>query len=232
MVNAAVMLETAVVCADEVARGVAAARQVGVDRGADPVHQVLYDYGVGIDCHSKFIQICVLCQFCGQVRRAEKEFTTAWDDLVRAKAWAMEVLGPLAKPDVLRYCIESTGAYHMPVLLAWKAIPCVVNPRLAGDPTRRKTDVLDARMLAHHSITWIWKPSFIPTESAQVLRVLWAARGEAVCAATRASNRLNKYGIGCAGSQSAVAAKRSAGALHNSSSRQVIVALRHGPCFC
>ena len=84
MVNAAVMLETAVVCADEVARGVAAARQVGVDRGADPVHQVLYDYGVGIDCHSKFIQICVLCQFCGQVRRAEKEFTTAWDDLVCA----------------------------------------------------------------------------------------------------------------------------------------------------
>jgi len=58
-------------------------------------------------------------------------------------------------------------------------------------------------MLAHHSITGIWKPSFIPTESAQVLRVLWAARGEAVCAATRASNRLNKYGIGYAGSQSA-----------------------------
>jgi len=31
-----------------------------------------------------------------EVRRAEKEFTTAWVDLVRAKAWAMEVLGPLA----------------------------------------------------------------------------------------------------------------------------------------
>ena len=134
MVNAAVMLETAVVCADEVARGVAAARQVGVDRGADPVHQVLYDYGVGIDCHSKFIQVCVLYQFCGQVRRAEKEFTTAWDDLVRAKAWAMEVLGPLAKPDVLRYCIESTGAYHMPFLRAWQAIPGVVNPLLANLP--------------------------------------------------------------------------------------------------
>ena len=114
------------------------------------------------------------------MRRAEKEFTTAWDDLARAKVWAMEVLGSLA----------------------------------------------------HHSITGIWKPSFIPAESAQVVRVLWAARGEAVRAATRASNRLNKYGIGYAGSQSAVAAKRSAGALHNISSREVIVALRHGPCFC
>ena len=41
---------------------------------------------------------------------------------------------------------------------------------------------------------------------------------------------INKYGIGYAGSQSAVAAKRSAGALHNICSRQVIVALRHGPC--
>ena len=55
----------------------------------------------------------------------------------------------------------------------------------------------------------------------QVLRVLWSARGEALRAATRASNRLNKYGTGYAGSQSAVAAKRSAGALHNISSRQV-----------
>jgi len=149
---------------------------------------------------------------------------------VRATVWTMEVLGSLAQADVLRCCIESTGAYHMPFLRAWQAIPGVVNPLLA--PLRRKTDVLDARMLAHHSITGIWKPSFIPTESAQVLRVLWAARGEAVRAATRASNRLNKYGIGYAGSQSAVAAKRSAGALHNISSRQVIVALRHGPCFC
>jgi len=69
-----------------------------------------------------------------EVRRAEKEFTTAWDDLVRAKAWAMEVLGPLAHADVLRCCIESTCAYHMPVLRAWRAIPRVVNPLLVGHP--------------------------------------------------------------------------------------------------
>ena len=149
---------------------------------------------------------------------------------MRATVWTMEVLGSLAQADVLRCCIESTGAYQMPVLCAWKAIPCVVNPLLAN-PTRRKTDVLDARMLAHHSITGIWKPSFIPTESAQALRVLWAARAEALRAATRANNRLNKYGIGYAGSQSAVAAKRSAGALHNISSRQVIAGLRHGPSY-
>jgi len=65
------------------------------------------------------------------VRRAEKEFTTAWEDILRAKSWAMQVLGPLAQADVLRYCIESTGTYHMPVLRAWEGIPRVVNPQVA-----------------------------------------------------------------------------------------------------
>jgi len=44
------------------------------------------------------------------------------------------MLGSLAQADVLRCCIESTGAYQMPVLCAWKAIPCVVNPLLAPYP--------------------------------------------------------------------------------------------------
>ena len=43
----------------------------------------------------------------------------------------MQVSGPLAQADVLRYCIESTGTYHMPVLRAWEGIPCVANPLLA-----------------------------------------------------------------------------------------------------
>jgi transposase len=66
----------------------------------------------------------------------------------------------------------------------------VVNPLLAG-PTRRKTDVLDARLLAHHSITGLWPASFIPSPQAQVLRVLWADRGEAQRNATRTTNRIN-----------------------------------------
>jgi transposase len=61
---------------------------------------------------------------------------------------------------------------------------------LAG-PTRRKTDVLDARLLAHHSITGLWKPSFIPSEDGQILRVLWAKRRESQRLATRCSNRIN-----------------------------------------
>jgi transposase len=156
---------------------------------------------VGIDTHSAFIQVAVIwvadpkngkCE----VRRAEREFSTEWADLHAAKAWTLRVLSRIphahkvVSPDTLRYCIESTGTYHMPILLAWRGCPAVVNPLLAG-PTRRKTDVLDARLLAHHSITGLWKPSFIPTQAGQELRVIWATRGEAQRRATRAANQIN-----------------------------------------
>ena len=157
--------------------------------------QVLQPYGVGIDTHSKFIQVCVVFQHTDDkgrttVRRKEKAFPTHWNSLVLAKQWVLEILGALAEPDTLRYCIESTGTYHFPVLKAWAGIPSVVNPLLAG-ASHRKTDVLDARALAHHSITGVWKASFIPAPQAQVLRVLWSRRAEMARRATRAANQLN-----------------------------------------
>jgi transposase len=157
--------------------------------------QVLRPYGVGIDTHSKFIQVCLMYQFKAPngtvtVRQREKEFPTHWNSLVAARRWVLAILGPLAQADTLRYCIESTGTYHLPVLKAWGGIPSVVNPLLAG-ASHRKTDVLDARTLAHHSITGLWKASFIPAEQAQVLRVLWARRREMARRATRAANQLN-----------------------------------------
>lgn len=163
--------------------------------------QVLFPYGVGIDTHSGFIQVCVLWVAAARkgaqnVCRKEKEFSTSWQDLLAAHEWTLRVLhsapGEASRvaSGTLRYCIESTGTYHMPVLRAWHGVPCVVNPLLAG-PTRRKTDVLDARLLAHHSITGLWKPSFIPSDDAQQLRVIWASRAEALRRATRASNQIN-----------------------------------------
>jgi transposase len=106
-----------------------------------------------------------------------------------ARAWVVKTIGDkFSEP--LRYCIESTGTYHMPVLRAFKGEPSVVNPLLAG-PSRRKTDTLDARLLAHHSITGLWAKSFVPSEDGLQLRVMWASRGEGVRNATRSSNRVN-----------------------------------------
>ena len=51
--------------------------------------RILYPYGVGIDTHSKFIQVCVLYQHDTTVRQAEKEFPTTWQAIIEAKLWAL-----------------------------------------------------------------------------------------------------------------------------------------------
>lgn len=164
-------------------------RSGGAGSTSGPVlAQVLFPYGVGVDVHSRFIQVCVLCKVGLEVERCEREFGVRWAELQEARRWVGTVLGA-ADETTLRYCIESTGTYHMPIILAWGGTPSIVNPLMAG-PSRRKTDVLDARLLAQHSITGLWRPTFIPGESAQVLRVLWSARVEAQRRATAAVSRL------------------------------------------
>jgi hypothetical protein len=76
--------------------------------------QVISPYGVGIDTHSKFIQVCVMYQHTDAkgvvtVRQREKEFSTHWQDLIAARRWILSTLGTKAQPDTLRYYIESTG---------------------------------------------------------------------------------------------------------------------------
>jgi transposase len=156
--------------------------------GEEPV-QILREFGVGIDTHSKFIAVCVIRKRGSALVKSEAQFSTDWPSLLAARQWITQAL-ELPEGAPFWYCIESTGTYHFPVLLAFGGEPSVVNPLLAG-PTRRKTDVLDARLLAHHSITGLWPASFIPRPEAQVLRVIWAERGEAQRAATRATNRIN-----------------------------------------
>lgn len=155
----------------------------------------LLPYGVGIDTHRDFIQVCVLVQQSGEVLRFEKEFPTTWAWMKEARLWAMGhakvPLGTLQDVN-FRYTIESTGTYHVPVLLSWRGKPSVVNPVLAG-PTRRKTDTLDARMLAHHSLVGMWPESFIPERYAESFRILLNMRSEASRNATRALNRVNNH---------------------------------------
>jgi len=105
----------------------------------------------------------------------------------------------------MRYTIESTSTYHMPVMKAWGGKPCVVNPALAS-ASRRKTDKLDARLMAYQSMTGLWPASFVPNPDVQAFRLLMKQRQDAACAATTATNRINNYllrfghTIGAAGS--------------------------------
>ena len=86
----------------------------------------------------------------------------------------------------------------MPVLLAWEGTASIVNPTLAGG-TKRKTDVLDASLLALHDVTGVWKESYIPSREVTALRALISEREKAVNEAASIGNRINnlcvRFGI-------------------------------------
>lgn len=159
--------------------------------------QTLKSYGIGIDTHSQFIHVCVLVKIDFEVKKHERQFTTDWGELERSKLWAINVIKTKSNPipddiEPIRYTIESTGTYHLPVLKAWGGKPSVINPLLAS-PSRRKTDALDAKLLAYQNMTGLWKESFIISDEMQELRLLIKQRTYNRKNATRASNMINNY---------------------------------------
>ena len=168
------------------------------------------DYGIGIDCHSRFLEIIVLVKRGSDFYEYCHEVDTSWDSIKKAYEWTIHVLDTCAVPPIrlsspLHYCIESTSTYHLPVLLAWEGSPCVVNPSLAG-AAKKKTDKLDARLLAIHDLTGIWRPFYVISTDVQDLRVLIGQRDYYSRSATRVGNRINStilkfgYTIGREGS--------------------------------
>ena len=165
--------------------------------------QRLQSFGCGIDCHSEFIAICVYVRRNMGVYRYSKDFDTDWESLKLAKQWVIDTIRNYSDPvpDLslpLHYVIEATSTYHMPVLMAWKGAPSVINPMLAG-ATKKKTDELDAERLAFHDLTGVWKESYVAPTDIQELRVLLAAREHFARRATQCSNRINniivRFGI-------------------------------------
>lgn len=161
-------------------------------------HQ-LNDYGVGVDVHKRFIQVCVIIPR-EEFIRFENDFPTDWKTLVLARDWALQVLrdnNVEVTPENLEYTLESTGNYHVPIIHAWGGIPHVVNPLLAS-PSRRKTDVLDARLLAYHAVTGLWPASYMPPPDVQTLRALLLCRRQVISDRSRilqrAESLLLRYG--------------------------------------
>lgn len=153
------------------------------------------EYGIGIDCHSKFIEVCIRYRNETIIQKANKRFSTNWNDLTAARDWCINVLKTKANPipDLsipLHYLVESTANYHMPVCMAWGGNPTIINPTIAG-ATKRKTDVLDSRLLALHDQINIWRECYIPGEDIKTLRVMIAQRDRCIHDATVAGNRIN-----------------------------------------
>lgn len=162
------------------------------DEGDD---EYVKEYGIGIDCHSKFIEVCVRYRSGRLIQKAQSSFSTEWDDIIAAREWCVNILRTKADPvpDLsvpLHYLVESTASYHMPVCMAFGGDPTIINPSLAG-ATKRKTDVLDSRLLALHDQLNIWRESYMPDENVKALRVMIAQRDRCIHDATVAGNRIN-----------------------------------------
>jgi transposase len=150
-------------------------------------------YGVGIDCHSKFFEICVHVPTGTQLATHRLRVSAEWGQLKLGREWALRTLGAhglRVREEDLRYTVESTGQYHMPLCLAWKGKPAIINPSDTAK-ARRKTDVLDADKLALQSLTGLWKESWVAPAKVQELRVLTLQRSKLMSERTRLSNRIN-----------------------------------------
>jgi Transposase len=157
-------------------------------------HQLkLNDYGLGVDCHSRFFQICLLVNTGKSLVTNEITVRAVWPELMKAKQAVLSILavhGVHAAEDDLRYTLESTGQYHKPICLAWRGRPSIINPSDTSY-ARRKTDRLDARKLAHHSLTGLWRESWLAPVAIEELRAMTAQRARLVSERIRLSNRIN-----------------------------------------
>lgn len=161
----------------------------------DSDSEYVKEYGIGIDCHSKFIEVCVRYRNGTIIQKSQSRFSTIWDDLEKARDWCINILQTKADPapdlsEPLHYLVESTANYHMPVCMAFGGNPTIINPTIAG-ATKRKTDVLDSRLLALHDQINIWRECYIPNEDIKILRVMIAQRDRCLRDATAAGNRIN-----------------------------------------
>jgi transposase len=153
----------------------------------------LNDYGLGVDCHSGFFQICLLVNTGKALVPHEITVRALWPELMKAKQTILSALtlhGVYVAEDDLRYTLESTGQYHKPICLAWRGRPSVINPSDTSY-SRRKTDRLDARKLAHHSLTGLWRETWMATVAIEELRALTVQRARLVSERIRLSNRIN-----------------------------------------
>ena len=156
-------------------------------------------YGIGIDTHSKFIYVVVICKINEQFKRFENTFDTDWVNLLKAREWAEAVLRTKPMPTLtsqqilpIHYTIESTGTYHYPVIRAWGGKPSVVNPLLAS-PSRRKTDALDAKLLAYQNLTGLWPESYVVGDGVNQVRIFMGQRMSHKRNALKISNQINNY---------------------------------------
>lgn len=125
-------------------------------------------YGIGIDCHSKFIQVSVIIKRNLHTFEFRYEAGTDLPSLAAARDKAIDIIKSKSDPPVtiednsLHYCIESTSSYHLPIINVWKGVPSIVNPMLAG-ATKRKNRCPGCKAPCHSRPYRYLEPVSYPT---------------------------------------------------------------------
>jgi transposase len=148
----------------------------------------LVECTAGLDVHRDTVVATVRRRDGPREPIETRTFETYPDELRALAQWLIEQRVQIAG-------IESTGVYFKPVdrelrragLTVW-----VVNAAHAKQVPGRKTDVSDSAWLSKLVMHGLLRPSFIPDESLEGLRMLTRARVQTVHERTRAKNRIIK----------------------------------------
>jgi transposase len=152
--------------------------------------EVLFEIAAGIDVHRDTVVVSV------RTRRGRREsvetrtFETFRDQLDAMCEW-------LAKCDVQVVGLESTGVYFRPVVLALRRHASqrpiwLVNAAAVKQVPGRKTDVNDSAWLSKLVMHGLVRPSFVPQEAQEDLRLLTRYRRKSVGEKTSCKNRIIK----------------------------------------
>lgn len=152
--------------------------------------EVLFEVSAGIDVHRDTVVVSVRTRR-GQRESVEtKTFGTFRDQLDAMCAW-------LAECEVQVVGLESTGVYFKPVVLALRRHATqrpiwLVNAAAVKQVPGRKTDVNDSAWLSKLVMHGLVRPSFLPQEAQEDLRILTRHRKKRVGEQTSCKNRIIK----------------------------------------
>ena len=97
-----------------------------------------YPFSVGCDVHELFIEISVMVRQGSSVKEYHFQSQTDRNSLLNAKKFAIRIIELFSDPhidvdpDRLRFCCESTGTWHIPLLKNWGGCPIVLSAWTMG----------------------------------------------------------------------------------------------------
>ena len=143
----------------------------------------------GVDVHKEVLVICALIdQADGSPKKEILECSTMTEDLI-------ECGKKLVRLGIKHVAMESTGIYWKPVYNVWRRLGLIVtlgNAQHMKNVPGRKTDVCDSEWIAQLHRSGLIRPSYIPEEEFQQLRVLTRHRTYLVSDISRVKNRVQK----------------------------------------